>query len=225
MTEPHYLVFDTETTGVDTFNDRIVQLFIATADREGNLLETWEWIINPGIQMDEKVQHLHGFTNEFLAENGQDANEALWESSHIFEDNRDLIWVAYNLNFDFSILTAEYDRHNLYEGGFDETGVRLFDPLIADRHFDKYRKGKRKLENVAAHYGVPFDPERAHRADYDVAITAKVAAAVADRYGVPSNQEQAEMYASWAVGLQEYLRRSDPDATVDGAWPLKERHD
>ena len=43
------LVFDTETTGIDVFNDRIVQLFIGIADEYGDLLERHEWLSDPGI--------------------------------------------------------------------------------------------------------------------------------------------------------------------------------
>lgn len=233
MSKAKYLVFDTETTGIDVFNDRIVQLFIATADSEGNLLETWEWIIDPGVEVPEEASNVHGFTTEHLRENGQDPLGALTAALDVFEEHGDLTWVAYNLAFDASILGAEFERHRItaiwdeYLEGDTEIALfpSLFDPLVVDRAKDKFRKGKRKLENVAAHYGVPFNPDEAHKADYDVKVTAKVAAAVAKRYGIPSNAEQAKIYRAWAVNFESYLRRTDPDAVVSSEWPLKLKGD
>lgn len=221
--EPKLLVFDTETTGVDTDNDRIVQLFIAVCDGQGNFLDTWEWIINPGVDVPKEASDVHGFTTEYLRQNGRDPKEALKEAWNIFTDYPSLTWIAYNLSFDLSILDSELARHFGYTdfGTWAEESTKLFDPYLVDRVKDKYRKGARKLENLAEHYGVPFDPEAAHKADYDVLVTAKVAVAVARKYGVPSNQEQSEMYRKWATGLEEYFRKTDPDATVNKGWPLK----
>lgn len=222
--EPHFLVFDVETTGIDTFNDRIVQLVIATADRDGNLLAHREWIIDPGVEVPQGAAEVHGLTTEYLTLNGQDPRTALDEAFEMFWAYKHLIWVAYNLNFDASILASEFVRYDefLDPGDYpDPQESQLFDPLVVDRAKDKYRKGKRKLLNVAEHYGIPLDESKLHNALYDVEITAKVAAAVEKKYGVPSNEEQAEMYRAWAVNIQEYFRRTDPEAVVDPDWPLK----
>lgn len=229
MTEAKYLVFDVESTGIDVFEDRIVQLFIATADASGNLIDTWEWVIDPGVEVPEEASNVHGFTTAYLREHGEAPQIVLSKALDVFEAYGDRVWVAYNLNYDASILGADLERHGVYRywsdmllgDPEDVSKATLFDPLVVDRAKDKYRKGKRKLESVAAHYGIPFDADEAHNARYDVEVTAKVAAAVAGKYGIPSNAEQAEMYRTWATGLEEYLRRSDPAASVDGNWPLK----
>ena len=223
MTEAVYCVADAESTGIDVFNDRIVQWVISLADADGNLLETREWIIDPGIEVPEEAAAVHGFTTEFLRENGMAPAQALNEISSVLMENRHLTWVFFNANYDLSILDAEFRRHGITDrfGAYVAKHVRLFDGLVVDRAKDKYRKGSRKLENVAAHYGVPFDPEAAHKADYDVEITAKVAARVAEKFGIPTTAEQKAWYAEWAEGLEKYLRRSDPEAVVDRDWPLR----
>lgn len=226
MSEPVYAVFDVESTGVDVFNDRIVQLVIATADANGNLLEKHEWLINPGVEVPEEAAKVHGFTTEYLAEYGVDPHKALWEVDQVINKavTQDrLTVVAFNLNFDLSILTAEMARHSLGSryGLWVADNAPLLDPLVVDRKKDRYRKGKRTLEAMAGHYDIPFDNERAHEAGYDVEVTALVAAKIAGKYGVPSTKEQSEWYADWASNFQEYLRRSDPDAVVNGDWPVR----
>lgn len=219
------LVFDVESTGIDVFNDRIVQLFIGIANSNGDLVEQYEWLIDPGVEMSEEVQHLHGFTNEFLRENGVSPHKALWEADLIFKKavRENLPVAAFNLNYDLSILTAEMARNELESGyGFwIADNVQLIDGLVIDRAKDKYRKGKRKLEFMAAHYGVPFDAEAAHNAAYDVEVTAKVTRAIVNKHGMMTNAEQAEAYRTWAVDFEKYLRRNDPAAEVDSNWPLR----
>lgn len=224
MSHPKILVFDCESTGIDVFNDRIVQLFMAVCDGRGNPLETWEWIIDPGVEVPEEASNVHGMTTEWLQEHGNPPVTALQEAIEVFDAHEDLTWVAFNMNYDFSILYAEFVRHGVRSGwaeDVNDAGVRMFDPLVVDRAKDKYRKGSRKLINQAQHYGIPVQEDKLHDADYDVEITAKVAVAVARKFGVPSNTEQAEMYRVWSENFQQFLRKTDPDATVDTQWPIR----
>lgn len=226
---PVYLCVDTETTGVDVFNDRIVQLFIATADKHGNLIDTWEWFIRPDIPVPEEAAEVHGFTDEWLKEAGADPEASLAVIVNIFRAHTDLIWVAFNMNFDLSILDAEFKRygitHNFAEAAANQ--IVLFDPMVVDRAKDKYRKGKRTLEALAGHYGVPFDPDEAHSAVYDVEATAKVAVKVAAKYGIPTTQEQSRMHQSWAAGITTYfakqgkLEEDGSPIVVSGDWPYR----
>lgn len=226
--EPAALVFDTETTGVDVFNDRVVQLVIGIADAEGNILEHEEYLINPGVEIPEDAGEVHGFTNEYLAEVGLDPEEALTNALTTFRTHHKLPWVAYNLSFDLSILHYEFERHLGLEGWGEKVtaNVKLFDPYVVDRAKDKYRKGQRKLMNVATHYGIEFNEEELHNAKADVELTSKVAAAVRKKYGMPTTQEQAQMYKEWAKGFREYLTRQgkEPHNLTD-EWPLKQQEE
>lgn len=219
-------VFDVESTGIDVFNDRIVQFFLGVADENGDLVEKHEWIINPGIPVPDEAAAVHGFTTEYLSEHGEDAKKALWEIDQLINrlvTQDKMPFVAFNLNYDLSILTAEMARHSLASryGNWIADNVPLFDGLVIDRAKDKYRKGKRKLVNMAAHYGIPFDESAAHKADYDVEVTAKVTRAILNKFGEPTTAEQVAWYKDWAENLQDYLRRSDPTVSVDSSWPVK----
>lgn len=227
MTEAVYLCFDAETGGTDVHEDRIVQWFMATADKDGNLLEEWQWFINPGVPIVEEATAVHGLTNEWLAEKGQEPVEAFDEIRSVFVKHLKLTHIAFNLCFDLSILHSEFIRHGITDnfGPWMRDKGKLVDALVIDRHHDKYRKGKRTLEAQAKHYGVPFDPEAAHDARYDVEATAKVTVKVLEKFGVPTTKEQSLWYAEWAKNFEQYLHRTDETATVDTHWPLKLKGD
>lgn len=231
MSEPVFLVLDCETTGVNTDTDRIVQLVIATADAEGNLLAHREWLIDPGVPIPEEASAVHGLTNEYLEANGEEPFDALLAAWEFFNEYGGLTWTAYNLSFDASILAAEMDRHGV-ESNFDynfRKGENLFDALVVDRAKDRYRKGNRKLMTVAKHYGVDLDESKLHNAVYDVEITAKVAARVAKKYGIPSNEEQAEMHRAWAENFEIWLNNqrheNEEPVTIERSWPLRQKEE
>lgn len=221
--KPKYFVWDVESTGTSVFEDRIVQFFGATADSQGNLIDTWEYFINPGVPVPEEAAAVHGFDDDFLAENGEDPEKTLIRIKYLFLEKRDLIQVAFNMNYDLSIIDAEMKRHGVSDnfGTWFAENAKLVDGLVIDRYKDKYRKGKRNLETQAKHYGVEFDPDEAHNALYDTQITAKVTVKILEKFGTPTTKEQAQWYKEWANGFQEYLRRTDPTAIVDDMWPLR----
>lgn len=224
MTWPgRVLVLDTETTGIDVFNDRIVQLFIGIADGNGDLIEQYEWLIDPGIEVPEEASNVHGFTTEFLRENGHNPLFAFDQAGDVFTKYAGIPWVAFNLNYDLSILDAEFFRNGISNdfGQAVRDRVQLIDGLVIDRAKDKWRKGKRKLANMAEAYGIDFDPEALHNAAADVELTAKVTRAIVNKHGMMTNAEQADAYRTWAVDFEKYLRRNDPEAVVDHHWPLR----
>lgn len=222
--EAVYTVWDVESSGIDVFEDRIVQMFFATVDAQGNLIDTWEWFINPGIDIPEEAAAIHGFSNEYLVEHGGEPKEVLPEIRDVFLEHRHLTQIAFNMNYDLSILDAEMKRHGVSDtfGTWFATHGKLFDGLVADRHKDKFRKGKRNLETQAKHYGIEFDPASAHNALYDCLITAKVSVAIIKKYGLPSTRELASWQEEWRAGFEKYLRKENPDAIVERGWPLRE---
>lgn len=225
MSNAEYFVFDVESGGIDVFKDRVVQFFGATADKNGNLIDTWEIFINPGVEIAQEAIDVHGFSNEFLKENGKPPHEAFEEIRDLFLQHRHLKIVAFNMNYDLSSLNAEMKRHGVTEtfGSWFSQNAQLVDGLVIDRHKDRYRKGKRNLETQAKHYGVPFDAEDLHNARADVELTAKVTVKILEKFGVPTTQEQATWQEAWRSNFEKYLRKTDPTATVERGWPLREK--
>lgn len=225
--EVAYLVADCESTGINVFEDRIVQFFIGLADSEGNLLSSREWILNPGVDVPVEASDIHGYTTEYLVENGQDIKEGLSEIREYLIARTDIPWVLFNANYDLSILNEEFKRHDISTrfGEFVTNRAKVIDGLVIDRHHDKYRRGKRTLAAQADHYGVEYDAENLHDARVDVALTAQVTVKILEKFGTPTTAEQSVWYAQWAKNFQRYLRENDPEAVVDSEWPLKTKGD
>jgi len=152
-------VFDTETTGVDTENDRIVTAFIGvmnTVTRE--FVESWQWLVNPGVEIPKGASDVHGITNEKARAEGVAPADAIFEIMQRLDilARKGLVLVAMNASFDFTILDREIERHlpgtrPLMEVGDDGRIHRpvVFDPMVMDRAVDKWRKGTRKLVDLA----------------------------------------------------------------------------
>ena len=141
MSEAKFFVFDVESGGVDVFEDRVVQFFGATADAQGNLIDTWEIFIDPGVEIAQEAVDVHGFSNNFLKEHGKQPAEAFAEIRELFLKHRHLTLVAFNANYDVSILDAEMKRHGATDlfGVWIATSSMIVDGIVIDRHHDRYR--------------------------------------------------------------------------------------
>lgn len=221
-------VFDTETTGVDRDTARIVTAYIGLMGRDGKIVKAREWLLNPGIDIPEEASAIHGISTERAVAEGQDAATGVAE---IAEAIRKLLSqavpvVAYNAAYDLTILDRECRRYGLAPFQADNL-TPIIDPYVIDRAIDKYRKGKRTLTATAEHYGVTLTG--AHDAEADATATGGVAWAVLDRLvqKVPTitveqtHHTQVIRARELAEGLQEYLRKTNPDAAVSSAWPLE----
>ncbi|GAB3567019.1 exonuclease domain-containing protein [Spelaeicoccus albus] len=227
------LAFDLETTGVDPATARIVT---ATAAELGPgpdpltraITDTREWLVDPGIDIPESAVAIHGITSARARAEGMPAAAALQQIiDRIGQAARQGIpVVGHNVSYDLTVLHAEALRWHLDPPNPQKGTLGwVIDTLVMDKHMDRFRRGKRTLEVTAAHYGVPLT--NAHDATSDAVAAARVAAVLGHRYpdlaGHTAEQLHA-LQADWkreqAASLQSYLRRHNPDAVVDGAWPV-----
>jgi DNA polymerase III subunit epsilon len=116
------LFFDTETTGrplnykapvTDSRNwPRMVQLAWVQTDNEGNILQEGNHIIKPvGYTIPNDVVKIHGITTDFALENGEDLATVLTQFEAQIQANK--LIVAHNIEFDDSIIRAEYHRFSM----------------------------------------------------------------------------------------------------------------
>ncbi|QOQ38433.1 exonuclease domain-containing protein [Trueperella pecoris] len=175
--------FDTETTGVNVLTDRLVTA--AVIIRDGDSEERYTWMADPGVEIPEYASAVHGITTERARAEGRPIRDVLEEvaqvlARHMAAGNP---VVAYNASFDFSLLENELARHGLptLAGRLGGDIFPVIDPYFLDRHVDRYRRGKRNLESIARHYGVPAD-ETFHEAEGDVRMTLRVLNKILEKY-------------------------------------------
>lgn len=228
------LGFDLETTGVNVETARIVTA--AAVDwKPGDSLDTLPdrarlWLANPGVPIPAEAVAVHGVTNEVARANGRPAAAVADEIADVLAAtlSTGIPVVAMNGRYDFTVLDRELRRHGLRTlwerlGGEVPPGP-VIDPYILDKQADKFRRGSRKLEALAVHYGVTL--AAAHRADADALAAVEVAVAIGEKFPqlhVPAGQ--LHVWQIWwarqqAADFQQYLRKTDPYAVVDGEWPL-----
>ncbi|MEC5197975.1 DNA polymerase-3 subunit epsilon [Arthrobacter sp. PL16] len=214
--------FDLETTGRDPLSARIVTATIILVDGSGAVLEHHEWLADPGVDIPDGAAAIHGITTAHAQAHGLPAADVVRGISavlaRLFGDGVPVL--AYNARYDFTVLAQEGHRHGV------ETPLPLpvIDPFIMDKQADRYRRGKRTLTAVCEHYGVPF--ENAHTSAADVLATLQVGRILAEHYAF-LQRPAADLHAAlivWAdrqaANFEEYLRRTDPDAVIERAWPI-----
>lgn len=212
--------FDLETTGTNPLEARIVTYCVAHVDQRGEVSGSKSGIVDPGIEIPVEASAVHGITTETARAAGKPTAIAVQAIVGTLRSNR--VVCAYNARYDLTVLACELKRLNEPWEWLRE--LIVIDPLVIDKQVDKYRKGKRTLTVASQVYGVELD--NAHSADADAVAAARVFVAQRKRYPqLPT--DLAELHAKqviWAAeqaaGLQSYFRRTNPDAVVDGLWPI-----
>ena len=75
-------VFDTETTGISPEHSRVVSATVALLGANGEVLERYDWLLDPGVDIPASAAEIHGITTEVARANGTDAAEVLpWIST------------------------------------------------------------------------------------------------------------------------------------------------
>lgn len=229
-TEGPWVGFDTETTGVDVTQDRVVQA--AVVRRTRGLTECRTWLIDPGVEIPAGAAAVHGITTEYAREHGAPPAVALEEiaSELAAAALRGEPIVAFNASFDLCMLDADLRRHGLVTlterlGGEVQA---LIDPLVLDRELVRYRRGKRRLGDLLAAYGV-LAPEALHAADVDVAATLDLLEAMVARFPVLAAMDlpalrtwQVGAHHRWAEDFNQWRNRQGlPGPGAETVWPAR----
>ncbi|MDJ0464840.1 3'-5' exonuclease [Streptomyces sp. H27-C3] len=223
--------FDTETTGVDVEEDRIVSAALVVQDAPGMRVRATRWLVNPGIPVPAGATEIHGLSDEHLQHNGR------WPAPVVEEIARALAEqcaagrpvVVMNAPFDLTLLDRELRRHRASPLGhyLDRRPLHVLDPRVLDKHLDRYRKGRRTLTDLCMQYEVELDG--AHDAAADATASLEVVRAVGRRFAArlerlsPAELHtlQAVWHAAQARGLQAWFARNGSEESVDPAWPLR----
>lgn len=138
--------------------------------------------------------------------------------------------VAYNACFDLTILEYELARHALptMTDRLGRAPGPAIDPLVLDRALDRYRPGKRRLGDLAEHYGVVACGDL-HAADVDVDATLDVLGALVECFPelaqvslTSLHERQVRAHYAWARSFNAWLEENGYQRPpADGSWPLQ----
>jgi DNA polymerase III subunit epsilon len=219
-----WLGFDLETTGRDQATARIITAALVNAD---DVSASQTWLVNPGIPIPPESTAVHGITDDMARAGGQDpvvACTAIAESLRQHWQAGGVV-VAYNAQYDFTVLVHELRRHgcpNLHVGP-------VLDPLVLWRGVEKYRKGKKRLADAIERFGVPLNTKE-HDAMADAVATLAVMRALADHeeliavdaWSIPEIMDlQQTWHRRWAEDFAAWFTQQGKDASgVDPSWPV-----
>jgi DNA polymerase-3 subunit epsilon len=228
MAKPPFVVaFDTETTGVDVENDRIVTAFVGLFNTElGVFAESWDWLIDPGVEIPEGAARVHGISTEHARLWGDEPAESIYALNQrldIFQ-RQGLPFVVMNARYDFTLLDRETRRW--WPGLRPFHPALVLDPLVLDKQLDPFRKGKRNLVALCQHLGVPVE-HNAHDAAADCLMAARAAIYLLTHRSLAgmSLEQVHAAQVGWAAqqarGLAAYFRKTGKStAGIAEAWPL-----
>lgn len=115
MKETEYAIVDIETTGGNASGSRITEIAIVIHDGT-NVIDRWETLVNPQKEIPLPIFAMTGINNEMV----RDAPIFDDISERVLEMLTDRIFVAHNVNFDYSFV-----RHELEKAGFKWTARKL----------------------------------------------------------------------------------------------------
>ncbi|QNN63838.1 exonuclease domain-containing protein [Leucobacter denitrificans] len=209
---------------MDTSSSRVVSATLAVIGEAGEVLERYDWLINPGVEIPDAAVRVHGISTDIARSSGIDATVGVKQITERIAEmiERGLPLVVYNAPYDLTLLRHEQRRHNIV--ALDP--VPVLDPLIIDKQVDRFRKGKRTLIAAAEHYGVKLG--NAHDAGEDAIASGRVLQRIATKYGasLPGDLELLHnLQVGWALAqaesFQAYMRKvRDPNFVARGSWPV-----
>lgn len=170
-----YAVLDVETTGLDPYRDRVIQVAIRQISADGTAESEWETLVNPGAGVDPGPVEVHGLTSADLA------GAPLFRdvAATIAQRLAGRVFVAHNAAFDWTFVAVESDRVGVRLEVLDWLCTMRFAKALALEVPDK------SLASIAAYYAV--EQLKAHDAGDDTRVAAEILLrelADADRAGL-----------------------------------------
>lgn len=159
------IIFDTETTGLDSREDRIIEIGGIELDNHFPTGRTLHLYINP----EERKVHpdalaVHGITDDFLKDKPVFADVA----EQILSFFQGAKWIAHNATFDMGFVNAELARLGLPAIAQSE----VIDTLSLARR--KHPMGPNSLDALCRRYGIDNSHRTKHGALLDSELLAEV---------------------------------------------------
>ena len=186
------VVFDVESTGLDTTDDEIIQIAAIRLNADGSIKDKFIRYLKPTKSVGRSV-NVHGLTDEFLSSNGQEPHQALKE---FVEFAKDSVLVGHNVNYDLSILSSQMNRLSMspmtYKNYYDTLDIfRRFYPRLENH----------KLESLGEFCEVKH--KSTHDAYDDICATAEILIYAIKRNILPTLEQRRHF-------IFKYLKKFEP---------------
>lgn len=157
-----YAVVDLETTNANWHdNGRIIQFGCALIE-DGEIVKIYNQKINPQVPIPSRITALTGLSDEDV----RDSPTFEEIAPKIFKLLKNKIFIAHNVNFDFTFLNREFNRI-----GMNELNIKAIDTVelsqILFPTISSY-----KLQDLTGYLSIEHD--NPHSADSDALVTAKL---------------------------------------------------
>ena len=163
----NFISIDLETTGLNPKRDRIIEIG-AVKVRNGHVTDTFQQLIDPKQQLEERVEILTGITSKEL-EGHSTIQQILPQLQEFLGDD---VLLGHRVLFDYSFLKRAFTNEKI---SFERKGI---DTLKLARQFVTECESK-KLESLCKHYEIKH---QAHRALGDAMATVELYQILAENY-------------------------------------------
>lgn len=163
-----YVCVDIETTGCQSKWSKIIEIG-AVKVKNGEVVDTFSRLINPGIMISTFITNLTGISNEMVADKpGIDV-----VMKEFIDFAEDYVLLGHNLMFDYSFLKQNAENLKLT---FEKEGI---DTLKISRKVLQELES-RKLDYLCEYYGI--SDEHHHRAFNDASATSQLYLILLDKF-------------------------------------------
>ncbi|MBO6519316.1 MAG: CBS domain-containing protein [Rhodospirillales bacterium] len=163
------IVADTETTGLDTANDRVIEIAAVRVVHGEVLDDRFEELIDPGLPIPPKSTEIHGIRDDDVAGKAPFSDVM----SRFVQWAQNDVMIGYSLGFDLGILEAEHTRNKVQWCAPRSLDVRHLMQVVAPD------LPGQSLEITAEWLGIEITDR--HRALGDAMVTAQIFNALIDK--------------------------------------------
>ncbi len=188
------VVFDVESTGVNTTEDDVVQIAAIRINADGDELSVFERFLKPSKAVGAS-KSVHGFTDAFLNENGEDPLKVFTDFGAFIED---ATLIGHNVGFDISIVGSQMERAQIED--CDLSAVTYYDTLDLARRFYPTLKNH-KLETLSKMFDVTVKSD--HNALNDIRATKEVLISILGEKAIPIREQRVAVYEKYKENFRQ----------------------
>lgn len=164
LLDSDYVVFDIETTGLDSKNDKIIQ-FAGIKVSNGEIIDSIEFFINPEIEIPHFITEINHISNEDVKD-AVSIKQGLEKIVNFISNN---FLIAHNgINFDMNFL-----NNKLVENKMRKISNPILDTMWLSKAIN-INLDKHNLARLVKYYGINYDENKAHQALYDSELLLQV---------------------------------------------------